>query len=90
MKNTFNFSKAWMWEVIIMVACVIVLFLCINGIFQSIDRAESKLKQHLGEKIVIQGDTLVIVDYSTLSETLTLSNGTIISTDIMNNITLLK
>jgi hypothetical protein len=48
-------------------------------------KMESTLEKHLGEEIIIQGDTLEVVDYSIFNEKLKLSNGTTMHYKMIKN-----
>lgn len=52
----------------------------------SIEEESNKFKKHIGEKIVLGKDTLIVTDYSILKTNLTLNNGTELSIEYFNNI----
>jgi len=43
------------------------------------------MQEHLGETVIIDGDTSTVVDYSTWSNTYTLGNGKTISEELIKN-----
>lgn len=46
-----------------------------NDITKKLNTQENKYKKHIGEKYIIDKDTLTIIDYSIFSENFTLSDG---------------
>lgn len=62
-----------------LVLCVIAVVYLLNSagndIGKKISTEEDKYKKHIGEKYIIDKDTLTIVDYSIFSENFTLSDG---------------
>lgn len=44
---------------------------------------EDELRKHVGEEVIIQGDTLIITNYSLRNNEYTLNNGTVISADFI-------
>lgn len=62
-----------------LVLCVIAVVYLLNSagndISKKISTEEDKYKKHIGEKYIIDKDTLTIVDYSVFSENFTLSDG---------------
>ena len=62
--------------VIVMIITLIATYLWIAGsIISKIGSEKKQLQNNLGKNIVIQGDTLEIIDYNRFLETYTLSNG---------------
>lgn len=65
--------------IIAMVVCVIALTFLLNNLVTNvtseIGKEKEKYEKYVGEKHVIDKDTLTITDYSTIEETFTLSNG---------------
>lgn len=61
------------------------LILLWNEIYSSVKKEDAKYKNELGKRVVIDGDTSTIIDYSKLNETLHLSNGKDVSIDIVKN-----
>lgn len=56
---------------ILLVVCV---HLVITPIISKIDKADKGMSKLIGEQVVLRGDTLMIVDYSLLNESVTLEN----------------
>jgi hypothetical protein len=62
--------------IVLYVIAVVYLFNSIgNDVTKKLNTEESKYKKHIGEKYIIDKDTLTIVDYSFFSENFTLSDG---------------
>lgn len=61
------------------VLCVVAITYLLSGVIKDvskeIENTENKYKKHIGKKHVIDKDTLIIVDYSILNESFTLSDG---------------
>ena len=63
------------------------LGMMVNKLFNVIDEEKTEMGVIIGEDVVINGDTLVIVDYKMLTEKYVLSNGVEISEDYVNKLT---
>ena len=63
---------------------------CSNYGFNELNKSEDKMKANLGKKIILEKDTLSIVDYSMFNNNYTLSNGKTISSHIVENFKLKK
>lgn len=50
-----------------------------------LDKEQKRYEQYLNKEIVIAGDTLTTVDYSIITQTFTLSNGTKVSDELIFN-----
>jgi len=57
--------------------------LMVTLIFSKIEEQETEMKSHVGEEIIIQNDTLIILSYSLLNEEYSLSNGATISAELI-------
>ena len=68
------------------VPSAVILFVAgITLMMHGINNEQDKYKSHLGDTIVIKKDTLIVIDYSTLQNSYTLSNGSSIAIDLINN-----
>lgn len=67
--------------VLIFIFCPIIIFNAIEKVSTEVDNKTAEVKKFVGEKIVIDNDTLTIVDYSIIESSYTLSNGTKIAFD---------
>ena len=69
---------------LVLLVCVSIYWTySIKKIGSKIDGVENKYKEHIGNKFVLSGDTLTIIDYSMFNETFTLSNGQKISCELV-------
>lgn len=62
-----------------------VFILLINGLVKDLNENEKSFKATIGGSVVLNGDTLTVVDYSTWDNTLKLSNGVSVSTEFYNS-----
>lgn len=60
--------------IIIAVSFSVTAFLTVNSIVKDIEKKQNKYKSEIGKKIVIENDTVTIVNYSIIMESFTLSN----------------
>lgn len=60
----------------------------IKVMLTDIDNVVERPKQYLNKKVIINHDTLLIIDYSVVKSTYKLSNGTDISKNIIDNVLL--
>jgi len=61
---------------------IVVLFtISLRRCTSIITEADEQYKEYVGEKIVLENDTLTIIDYSIWRENVTLSNGTTVNID---------
>jgi len=65
---------------------ILATFVCwgVKAIAGQIGKHEADLKSKLGKEYVIQGDTLTVVNYKLLEDTLVLSNGVEISEELVD------
>lgn len=56
--------------------------------YQEYDGNEQSLKEIVGEEVVLKGDTLLIMDYSALNNTVTLEDDREINGDLAKKITI--
>ena len=69
------------------IGIVIVIFFT-HEVVTEMEKDERHYKVRMGQKVVINGDTLIIIDYSTFKETFTLSNGVRIDTTVASKLIL--
>lgn len=79
------------WKSMLVVLGLVVMFsLCVNALFDSmkdgVNDISDKYKAHLGDKVVINKDTLIIIDYSLIESNYKLSNGSEVSFDYVDKI----
>lgn len=65
---------------IVLFAFVYFMLFSLNNTMQEMD---DEYKSNIGKEIILEKDTLTIVDYSLWDETYTLSNGVKVSTDFI-------
>lgn len=63
---------------LLMLSMTIVVYFLVTSL-GDLALKEDELRKHVGEEVIIQGDTLVITSYSLLNNEYTLSNGIVIS-----------
>ena len=67
----------------------VLFFLFVIGIAvvreQDITHERKNMESHIGEKVVINKDTIYVVDYSFFMKTYTMSNGTKVDQSFINN-----
>ena len=72
-----------------MIALVAVFVFCVHlltsSITSEIDKEKNKYKVKIGQKLILEKDTLTIIDYSSIMETFTLSNGKEVNASIVFN-----
>ena len=75
--------------IIVLIALVIGFVLCAHWltylIASEVGKEKNKYKSRIGQKIVFEKDTLTIVDYSSIMETFTLSNGVNVNASMVFN-----
>ena len=54
-----------------------------TSVSSEIDEVQNKYKQRIGTKYVLEKDTLTVVDYSSISQTFTLSNGKVVNASLI-------
>lgn len=54
-------------------------------LFSGIDKEQDRYKSKMGVTYILDGDTTTVVDYSTIMETFTLSNGKKINSSLLFN-----
>lgn len=72
-----------------MIALVALFVFCVrlltSSITNEIDKEKNKYKVKIGQKFILEKDTLTIIDYSSIMETFTLSNGKEVNASIVFN-----
>ena len=62
-----------------------ILWWALRTIGDSIDKEKNRYRIEIGKTIIIGKDTLKVLDYSTLQENFTLSNGATVSYEFVKN-----
>ena len=75
--------------IIVMIALGALFVFCVHllttSITSEIDKEKNKYKVKIGQKVILEKDTLAIIDYSSIMETFTLSNGKEVNASIVFN-----
>ena len=79
-----------MKKMIIRIIALVAVFvfwvrLLTTSITSEIDKVKNKYKVKIGQNIIIEKDTLTIIDYSAIMENFTLSNGKKVNASIVFN-----
>lgn len=72
-------------DLIIFLVLIASIVLISKHFVNKLDKVEQLYKDKMGKTIILEGDTLTIIDYSMLNETLTLSNGKKLDVEIVND-----
>lgn len=84
MKNPFLF--ALLLVVLTIAGIAIVQF----EIYNALEKETSKLKEKVGQKVIMNKDTLLIIDYSLFNNTLKLSTGQDVSFDLIEKLPIVQ
>ena len=68
------------------ILATVLMFMTSNSLENIYKREKSKIEANIGEKVVIEKDTLVIVDYSFLESNYTLSDGRKVSFELIKKL----
>lgn len=75
--------------IIRMIVLVALFVFCVHlvttSITSEIDKEKNKYKVKIGQKFILEKDTLTIIDYSSIMNTFTLSNGKEVDASIVFN-----
>jgi len=82
--------KVFSGILIFVVIVFIVWYLCLNHIVYIYEKEAIKYKDKIGTKIILNKDTLLILDYSLLNENFKLSNGQTVSFELVNKLPVIK
>lgn len=83
-----EFKKAIIIKVILVAIVLALVFFFFRGLKKSSEKSDLETKHHkemIGKKVVLEKDTLTIIDFSKWNETYTLSNGVKIDFEVANN-----
>jgi hypothetical protein len=81
-----NFIKIWVVGVLVLSVCVYGFITLASGMaYTEIKKEKAEYEVNVGKRMILEKDTLTIIDFSTLDETYTLSNGIKVSKGIINN-----
>lgn len=74
-----------MKKMIIGMIALFYVYLLTSSITSEIEKEKNKYKVKIGQKVILEKDTLTIIDYSSIMETFTLSNGKEVNASIVFN-----
>ena len=75
---------------LILIIIIIILSVLLSSILGQISDNNNAFKSLVGKDVIIKQDTLTIVDYSLLNETLTLDDRTVMSIHMLQDTTKVK
>ena len=81
-----NLDKTSLWLIIVSIIVIIALSIQLSINTSKLDTEINKVKEKVGKRIVIQKDTLMIIDYSILNNNYTLEDGRKVSFDLLNKL----
>ena len=87
MKTSFSHGLLF---VVFLFLVVTLLTYSIKKVTEQFNKEQSGFKSEIGQKVVLEKDTLLIIDYSSLMKTYTLSNGKEISFDLVSKLKKVK
>lgn len=70
----------------VFITIAVICWLCgtsLSNVVDDVQKSKKACEAKIGEKVVIQGDTLMVVDYSYIKESFTLSNGVEVNKGIL-------
>lgn len=79
------FHKMIIWMAVCVIAMAYGLTNLVGSVTSGIGREKEKYEKYVGEKYIIDKDTLTITDYSIIEETFTLSNGQKVNYKLVTN-----
>lgn len=74
---------------LLLILFIVVIYLGVD-IITTIENSQKKLKINVGKSVVIEKDTLLIIDYSLFNNTYILSNKSEISSDLFDKVVIKK
>lgn len=81
-----NFIKIWVVGILALSICIYGFITLASGMaYTSIQKEKAEYEVNIGKRMILEKDTLTIIDFSTLDETYSLSNGIKVSKGIINN-----
>ena len=75
---------------LITIGMVILLAVCWTLLMNNLNSEVDKIKVKIGSKLILEKDTVMIIDYSLLKNSYTLSNGKEISFDLVEKLPIVK
>lgn len=72
--------------IFLVVLSAYLIFSSVDEIKSEYSKAENSIKKEVGKKVILEKDTLTIIDYSILNDTYTLSNGVKVSFELVEKL----
>jgi hypothetical protein len=82
--------KTFLGLLFFVVVLALAWYLVITSFTNSYNKEAAKYKERVGTKIVLNKDTLLIVDYSMLNDNFKLSNGQEVSIELVKKMPIIK
>jgi len=81
-------------KILIVIGVLLFVSICLTYLIKSfeyqINNEKTKFEVNIGKSVIIENDTLSIMDYSMLESNYTLSNGKKVSFELINKLTIIK
>lgn len=82
-------KKVFILAIVMLVCITILSYIVVDATketYKELRSNDNNIKSNIGKTIIINKDTLIITDYSMLNSNYTLSNGTKVSFEYINNL----
>ena len=79
--------KTRIFGAVLFVVWVLLLVMYANTCSSSLETELNKYETRVGDKVILKGDTLMIIDYSFMESNFTLEDGRKISIELLDNLT---
>ena len=75
---------------IVSIVCIFIVCIYIKNIFTDFSSEANKAKEIIGEQVILKGDTLMIMDYSSFGNTYKLEDGREVSFELVKKLKKIK
>jgi hypothetical protein len=82
--------KSFLVPFALLIVMVVAWSFLMDKASNSIGGEIDKMKENVGQKVIIKNDTLMIIDYSLLNDNYTLEDGRTISSDLVSKLERVK
>ena len=82
--------KSFLVSFALLIVVVVAWSLLMDTASNSIGGEIDKMKENVGQKVILKNDTLMIIDYSLLNDNYTLEDGRTISSSFLDKVKLCK
>lgn len=83
------FRKLFTYGVIVIFVCIIMVFLLFKNAINRFEEADAIINKVIGTQIILNGDTLLVIDYNLWKNHYILNDGTQISTKLLDDLEVL-